>query len=129
MILWNALLNLDDLSSSTGAVMELLCTLMSCKESLGHHFSDRDFVELIPRLYPFLSHNISSVRASCLFTLRKLIELGCSRSDSDSDSGQTVSQRGWLGPLLQSLLCQLFQHLIVEGKEEIVQTAQQVSHH
>ena len=120
-ILWNSLLNLDDLSASTSSIMELLYALMSCGKAGESQLSDKEYIELIPRLYPFLSHNIASVRASCLFTLTKLVELGYEHDNE-------VAMHGWLQPLLQNLLSQLFQRIVLEGLENIVETAQQVGH-
>ena len=119
-ILWNALLNLDDLSASTSTIMELLYTLMSRGRAGDSHLSDKEYIELIPRLFPFLSHSISSVRTSCLCTLKKIVELGYEHDNE-------VALHGWLQPLLQDLLSQLFQRLVLEGLEDIVETAQQVN--
>lgn len=90
-ILWDSLLELDDLSASTACIMELLCTLLSQNPSLfsTHHHADHHHHQLlsgtssgavqptmltllVPRLWPFLSHTITSVRLSCLKALLTL---------------------------------------------------------
>lgn len=74
-ILWDILLDLDDLDSSTKSVMSLLSSLISKKtskdclmESIGN------MTELFPRLWPFLKHNISAVRISALESLNTLLK-------------------------------------------------------
>lgn len=68
--LWDALMDIDDLTSSTGSVMMLLARLMAhpaCRESMTS-----DLSQLVPRLWPFLYHSSSVVRASALKTLDTL---------------------------------------------------------
>ena len=67
-ILWDALLDLDDLSASTAAIMDLLSTLLSQQPGPAPQPGPALPV-LLPRLWPFLSHSISSVRRSALRTL------------------------------------------------------------
>ena len=73
-ILWDILLDLDDLDSSTKSVMALLSSLIS-KMSLGDRDlqSVRNLTDLFPRLWPFLKHNISAVRSSALECLKTLL--------------------------------------------------------
>lgn len=73
-ILWDILLDLDDLDSSTKSVMALLSSLIS-KSSLngGKMQANDNLTELFPRLWPFLKHNISSVRVSALESLKTLL--------------------------------------------------------
>lgn len=88
-ILWDSLLELDDLSASTTCIMDLLCTLLSHNPAL---FSTHQhqlqllggtpagqptmLTTLVPRLWPFLSHTITSVRLSCLKALLTLLHTG-----------------------------------------------------
>ncbi|OTF80561.1 hypothetical protein BLA29_007545, partial [Euroglyphus maynei] len=80
--LWEALLVLDDLSSSTGDLLMLLSSLLTFK-SHSNDFNDNNhnnnndqqqLAILIPRLWPFLSHSLSSVRRSVLESLLILSE-------------------------------------------------------
>ena len=73
-ILWDILLDLDDLDSSTKSVMALLSSLIS-KMSWGDRDqqSVRNLTDLFPRLWPFLKHNISAVRSSALECLKTLL--------------------------------------------------------
>ncbi|CRK43298.1 hypothetical protein BN1723_019150, partial [Verticillium longisporum] len=68
-IVWGSLQDLgDDLSASTGKIMDLLATLCSFPEVLqamqtsADTDEERTFNVLVPRLYPFLRHTITSVR-------------------------------------------------------------------
>ncbi|XP_045616900.2 TATA-binding protein-associated factor 172 isoform X2 [Procambarus clarkii] len=68
--LWDALLDIDDLTSSTNSILMLLAKLLG-------HLGNSDSVtsnlsELVPRLWPFLYHSSSSVRGSALKTLDTL---------------------------------------------------------
>lgn len=81
--LWEALLDLDDLSSSTGDLLMLLSSLLTFKGLEMQHnllaYDDKELVTLIPRLWPFLSHSLSSVRKSVLDSLLIL----CEKSSDD----------------------------------------------
>lgn len=76
-ILWDSLLELDELSASTNSVMELLSILvvaLSDKTAAsGAQGVIGSLSSLVTRLWPFLSHTISSVRHSCVKTLLALI--------------------------------------------------------
>ena len=73
-ILWDILLDLDDLDSSTKSVMALLSSLVSKQSAeLKCGMQAEDLSELVPRLWPFLRHTISAVRVSALETLETLL--------------------------------------------------------
>ncbi|KAH9414981.1 hypothetical protein DERP_014274 [Dermatophagoides pteronyssinus] len=80
--LWESLLVLDDLSSSTGDLLMLLSSLLTFKglsETSNNgddnqHQQQQQLSILIPRLWPFLSHSLSSVRRSVLESLLILSE-------------------------------------------------------
>ena len=66
--LWNALLELDDLSPSARPIMSLLAKLCEKKET-------RDMLnvaEVAPRLWPFAAHPIASVREATWQTVSEL---------------------------------------------------------
>jgi hypothetical protein len=92
-ILWDSLLELDDLSASTTCIMDLLCTLLSHNPALFSTHQHQPpqlqlaaggagqptmsmLTTLVPRLWPFLSHTITSVRQSCLKALLTLLHTG-----------------------------------------------------
>ena len=67
--------------------------------------------QYIPRVYPFLSHTISTVRSSSLSAIMNLVSTRAQRG-----AGETCS---WMQELLDGLVCQVFQRLAVEGDEAI----------
>ena len=131
--------------------MELLGILLSSTSARCSSHSDVDvspaYFDLVPRLWPFLSHTISSVRKSSLKALLMLLGVdGGHRSlDTPSSSGQCdemdstggttetentaevkVHSGGWLKGVLQTLLCQIFQRFALEGLEDIRQLLHEV---
>ncbi|KAI8625254.1 hypothetical protein F5Y19DRAFT_271161 [Xylariaceae sp. FL1651] len=108
-IVWESLSSLgDDLSASTGKIMDLLATLcgfpevLEAMKSLAEHDEERSFTLLVPRLYPFLRHTITSVRLAVLKALMTFVDLG-------EDS------QGWLDGRILRLV---FQNILVERDQE-----------
>ncbi|QYT01255.1 SNF2 family DNA-dependent ATPase domain-containing protein [Trichoderma simmonsii] len=109
-IVWESLSNLgDDLSASTGRIMDLLATLCSFPEVLesmktsAAQDEERSFTLLVPRLYPFLRHTITSVRLAVLKALLTFANL------ADETS------QGWLNGRILRLI---FQNILVERDKE-----------
>lgn len=114
-IVWEGLADLsDDLSASTGKIMDLLAILCSFPEVLAAMKNsasvdeERSFTVLVPRLYPFLRHTITSVRLAVLKALMTFSKL-------DQESSQ-----GWLNGRLLRLI---FQNLLVERDPETLETS------
>ena len=112
-IVWDCLSDLrDDLSASTGFVMDLLAKLCSFPEGLdamklnAKEGGDQTFDKLVPRLYPFLRHTITTVRAAVLRALQTFLSI--------SDS------QGWVDGRILRLL---FQNLLVERNENALSTS------
>ena len=108
-IVWDCLSDLrDDLSASTGSVMDLLAKLCSFPEVLNamkfnaSKTPDHAFSQLVPRLYPFLRHTITSVRSAVLRALQTFLQLG----------GEGT--RDWVNGTILRLV---FQNLMVERNE------------
>ena len=102
--LWEALQDLDDLSSSTGDLLMLLSSLLTFDSETN---CEQNFVELVPRLWPFLSHSLSSVRKSVLDSLLIL----CSKSSAK-----------WLTVgLLSDALRLLYQRCLLENNSNILE--------
>ena len=114
-IVWESLSNLgDDLSASTGKIMDLLATLCSFPEVLeamkvsAAQDEERSFTRLVPRLYPFLRHTITSVRLAVLKALMTFANLGAETS------------QGWLTGRILRLV---FQNILVERDQETLSTS------
>jgi len=117
-IVWNCLSDLrDDLSASTGFVMDLLAKLCSFPEVLiamknnAAKELDHSFTNLVPRLYPFLRHTIPSVRSAVLRALQTFLQLG----------GEDT--RGWVSARILRLV---YQNLLVERNEATLKLSQEV---
>jgi len=109
-VVWESLSSLgDDLSASTGKIMDLLAILCGFPEVLeamkatAEEDEERSFTLLVPRLYPFLRHTIASVRLAVLKALMKFVHLGAETS------------QGWLNGRILRLI---FQNILVERDQE-----------
>ncbi|XP_025773591.1 TATA-binding protein-associated factor 172 [Puma concolor] len=70
--LWDALLELDDLTASTNSIMTLLSSLLTYPQ-VQQCSIQQSLTVLVPRVWPFLHHTISSVRRAALETLFTLL--------------------------------------------------------
>eukprot|EP00250_Pteridium_aquilinum_P022032 c25285_g1_i2 orf=410-6568(-) len=145
LILWDILLDLDDLSPSTSSVMHLLAELYTHKELASGSSVERvdqrplfdlnEMVEsdehedetkqmddpyllstLAPRLWPFMRHNISSVRHAAISTLERILEAGM----------KSASGLSWVVPILGDALRLVYQNLLLEADETIVECSKRV---
>lgn len=132
--LWDALLELDDLTSSTSSILMLLAALLShfsAKGACGDQPATANnvdgehpgvspppplLVEWVPRLWPFLGHNAVAVRRS---VLRSLLIL-------TSDQGAPQSLSEWIPPLLPSMLRLLYQRCLLETSSDVLDLIYQV---
>ncbi|XP_038069588.1 TATA-binding protein-associated factor 172-like isoform X2 [Patiria miniata] len=112
--LWDTLLDLDDLTASTNSIMTLLASLNSYPAALA--CLSQTTTSLVPRLWPFLRHNITSVRRAVLETL-------CTLLLADN---QQVPTDVWLPPILQDALRHIFQRCILESNPDILALIEKV---
>ncbi|KAJ4797222.1 TATA-binding protein-associated factor MOT1 [Rhynchospora pubera] len=144
MLLWDILLDLDDLSPSTSSVMNLLAEIYSQPEmvpkmldkliSAEKHGVDINMFEvdntsgsspyalatLVPRLWPFMRHTITSVRYSAICTLERLLEVNKGSSDGAEAS------KFWPSSILGDALRIVFQNLLLEANDNILQSSERV---
>ncbi|PHU29018.1 TATA-binding protein-associated factor BTAF1 [Capsicum chinense] len=175
MLLWDILLDLDDLSPSTSrqvfifyngsstlryklapffsatslsiksVVMNLLAEIYSQEQMIPKTFGEKKKFDLneidrqddlgggtwssenpymlstlAPRLWPFMRHSITSVRYSAIRTLERLLEAEYKRSIAESTSSF------WPSFILGDTLRIVFQNLLLESNEEIVQCSGRV---
>ncbi|XP_010927294.1 TATA-binding protein-associated factor BTAF1 isoform X2 [Elaeis guineensis] len=151
MLLWDILLDLDDLSPSTSSVMNLLAEIYSQPEMVPKMLDTLTLVEkqefdlneasqaeehgnatklmdnpyilstLTPRLWPFMRHSITSVRHSAIRTLERLLEVGYTRSSCES-----MATRFWPASVLGDALRIVFQNLLLESNDDILQSSERV---
>ncbi|KAI9812170.1 MAG: TATA-binding protein-associated factor mot1 [Pycnora praestabilis] len=117
-IVWDCLSNLrDDLSASTGSVMDLLAKLCSFPQVLeamkknASNDPEQSFALLVPRLYPFLRHTITSVRSAVLRALLTFLDI------------EGEGTKGWVNGKILRLI---FQNLLVERNEGVLKMSLQV---
>lgn len=115
--LWEIMLDLDDLTASTNSIMALLSKLLCYpRHDASTQSSDYSLTELTPRLWPFLRHNIASVRKAALQTLFSLLTL---------EDPQNL-QCSWLSPLLSDTLRHIFQRSLLECQPDLLDILEQV---
>ncbi|EXJ85606.1 hypothetical protein A1O1_05972 [Capronia coronata CBS 617.96] len=117
-VVWDCLLDMqDDLSASTGAVMDLLATLCSYDAILeamranAAEDPEQSFEMLVPRLYPFLRHTITSVRLAVLKALATFLNIS------------NVSNMEWVGGRVIRLV---FQNMLLERNEGVLRASFEV---
>ena len=117
-VVWECLSSLsDDLSASTGSVMDLLAKLCSFPEVLAAMKenaagdADQSFDELVPRLYPFLRHTITSVRSAVLRALLTFINI------------EEADTKGWINGKALRLV---YQNLLVERNDAVLKLSLEV---
>lgn len=117
-IVWECLSNLgDDLSASTGQIMDLLAKLCSFPEVLvamknnAARDEDQSFATLVPRLYPFLRHTITSVRSAVLRALLTFVNI------------EGDGTRDWLNGKILRLI---YQNILVERNQDTLNLSLQV---
>ncbi|CAI2172682.1 1119_t:CDS:10 [Funneliformis geosporum] len=115
-VLWDCLKDLkDDLTASTASVMDFLAKLFSFPSVLEYmrHAAASDpshsLTTLIPRLYPFFRHTITSVRSAVLNTLLTFLGMNSAEEWVDDRTFRLV-----------------LQNMIVEEKKEVLDLSVQV---
>ncbi|XP_058174842.1 TATA-binding protein-associated factor 172 [Anopheles ziemanni] len=143
-LLWDLLLDQDELASACNSFMGLLASILSLP-SASSWIQMEPMSILVPRLWPFLSHCSSSVRRSTLQTLKTLTNNTIAREGDksaieskensgvlkvpDSEDSKLVLNFGvkdWPPPLLQEALRHIFQRVLVEHVEDIQSLAEDV---
>eukprot|EP00850_Spirogloea_muscicola_P020021 SM000205S06228 [mRNA] locus=s205:236164:244326:- [translate_table: standard] len=116
--LWEVLHGLDDLSPSTASVMALLAEIYTQPGVLQHLEKQEGGLEelsiLTPRLFPFFSHTLQSVRLAATQTLERLLA-----ASSAVDGGLL-----WVGPIAGEALGHVFRTLLVESCEPVVHASE-----
>ncbi|KAF9001878.1 SNF2 superfamily chromatin remodeling protein [Cyathus striatus] len=111
IVLWNCLSDMkDDLSSSVGAVMDLLGKLVTYDKVIAILANDAvalPLTTLAPTLFPFFRHTIANVRLAVVKTLASFMAV-------------SSLPRDWIS---SPFLCLLFQNLICEERSDIRETS------
>ncbi|KAF2455864.1 SNF2 family DNA-dependent ATPase domain-containing protein [Lineolata rhizophorae] len=117
-IVWDCLSSLsDDLSASTGSVMDLLAKLCSFPEVLdamkknAAMDQEQSFANLVPRLFYFLRHTITSVRSAVLRALLTFLDI------------EGEGTKGWINGKALRLI---YQNVLVERNEAVAKLSLKV---
>jgi TATA-binding protein-associated factor len=117
-LVWDCLAETrDDLSASTGQVMDLLAKLCSFEPAIlamqenaaadaAMGNMEHSFHQLIPRLYPFLRHTLASVRGAVLRALLTFLRI------------EVTGARDWVDGKILRLV---FQNLLVERYDDVLE--------
>ncbi|GAB0093033.1 TATA-binding protein-associated factor 172 [Sergentomyia squamirostris] len=134
-MLWDLLLDQDELTSASNSFMGLLAAILSLPNA-STWIQMESMSVLIPRLWPFLSHSSSSVRRSTLFTLKTLTQTvnpendhaGSSDGVKNPEEGLllNISVKNWDAMLLQETLRHIYQRVLIEHVEDVQSLAEQV---
>lgn len=120
-MLWDLLLDQDELAAACNSYMAAMAAILSLPNA-SQWIEMEPMVNLIPRLWPFLSHPSSSVRRSTLQTLKKLTD----PSAQSSENSANFSVRSWPANLLQEALRYIYQRVLVEHVEDIQNLVEEV---
>ncbi|XP_074027518.1 histone acetyltransferase 1 isoform X2 [Leptinotarsa decemlineata] len=114
MKLWDLLAEQDELAAACNSFMGLLAAILNLRKAQAF-LPPQPLNEVVPRLWPFLSHSNSSVRKATLQTLGTLTE-------KPKDSPCIL----WDAQLLQDALRHVFQRMLVEPNCEVREVAENV---
>lgn len=140
-ILWNDLLDLDDLSASTASLLRTLSRIYELADEdavdgknraiflVIHERDDGEdsdgsdvktsrvleLEDLVPRLWPFFRHNSIAVRRAAIVAFRSLL--------SWKRKEETLR---WLRKLCGSVLDRVFRNVLLESDKEALETSQAV---
>jgi TATA-binding protein-associated factor len=110
--LWDCLEDLDDLTSATGSVMDLLSQLV-IKDQIRNIIkidNQINLKSLFPRLYPFFRHAVISVRIATLKCINVLVDVGMDDRFEEDES--------WIS---LELLRLVFQNFLIEENKQILE--------
>ncbi|ENN71273.1 hypothetical protein HUJ04_007705 [Dendroctonus ponderosae] len=105
--LWDLLSEQDELAAACNSFMGLLAAILNLPQAQSL-LPIQPLSNVMPRLWPFLSHSTSSVRKATLDTLKTLTE-------KPSDGSNIL----WDAQLLQDAMRHVFQRLLVEPIAEV----------
>ncbi|VEN44259.1 unnamed protein product [Callosobruchus maculatus] len=112
--LWDLLMEQDELAAACNSFMGLLASILNVPGS-QQLLPQQPLMEVIPRLWPFLSHSTSSVRKATLQTLATLTE--------KPQNGFCII---WNAQILQDALRHVFQRVLIEPNADVRDVAEVV---
>ena len=128
LTLWETLQQLDDITASTSAILNLLAKLHSLLPSSildATGGSTSALADLVPRLWPFMSHTSSGVRLSTLSCLHSLLRNPSSPTEGGQPQGASA-EFGWLVVVLADLTRFVLQILLLDDVDAVRARASEV---
>lgn len=122
-LLWDLLLDQDELASACNSFMGLLAALL-CNTGTVGFVQTETLPSLVPRLWPFLSHTTTSVRKATLQTLKTITFSVKATINNVEVSLNPVKL--WPAELLQEALRHIYQRVLNEHVEEVQILAENV---
>ncbi|GIL55054.1 hypothetical protein Vafri_10704 [Volvox africanus] len=128
--LWDLLPQLSDLSAATNSVMSLLAHLYG--RGPGAAAATDELTALVPRLFPFVRHTLSTVRASVMQCLERMLAppVPTAAVEEAVDPASAVAiplpPPAWLQPLLPALVQLVFQNVMMEGEQRVLDASVRV---
>lgn len=129
-LLWDLLLDQDELASACNSFMGLLAALLCNTGSVGY-VQTETLPSLVTRLFPFLSHTSTSVRKSTIQTLKTITlsvkvtnEISLNKVNEIEVSINPVKL--WPAELLQEALRHIYQRILVEHVEDVQEIVENV---
>ncbi|XP_033211353.1 TATA-binding protein-associated factor 172 isoform X2 [Belonocnema kinseyi] len=116
--LWQLLKEQDDLAAACNSFMGLLAAILSLPAARAC-LTPQPLSEVLPRLWPFLSHSSSSVRKATLQTLQTL-----TGDDGDNENSRKERWGEGGGLVLQEALRHVFQRVLIEHVPSIQEVAE-----
>lgn len=116
-LLWDLLLDQDELASACNSFMGLLAAILSLP-GVANWIATESLPTLVPRLWPFLSHNTTSVRKATLQTLKTLTQ-SVTLNGSSEIAIAINPVKMWPADLLQEALRHVYQRVLVEHVEDV----------
>ncbi|KAI9145271.1 hypothetical protein BKA69DRAFT_1108764 [Paraphysoderma sedebokerense] len=118
-VLWDSLLTLDDLTASTGTVMDLLAKFCHFDQVTKFMLESDDkqpsfnLPKVVPRLYAFFRHSLTSVRMAVLRVVKAFVDASYRRLVSESQNNTA-----WItAPVVRYI----FQNFLVEEKKQVLE--------
>lgn len=117
MLLWDLLLDQDELASACNSFMGLLAAILSLP-GVANWIATESLPSLVPRLWPFLSHSTTSVRKATLQTLKTLTQPVALNGTAEIAIAVNPVKM-WPSELLQEALRHIYQRVLVEHVEDV----------
>uniref|UniRef100_A0A1L8DH30 Putative chromatin remodeling complex wstf-iswi small subunit n=2 Tax=Nyssomyia neivai TaxID=330878 RepID=A0A1L8DH30_9DIPT len=127
-MLWDLLLDQDELTSASNSFMGLLAAILSLPNA-SSWIQMESMSVLVPRLWPFLSHSSSSVRRSTLLTLKTLTQVvppNVEQASGDAGLLLNIGVKHWEWILLQEALRHIYQRVLIEHVADVQTLAEVV---